>query len=485
LRLSTEANRSGLHVPERARLAALCMGAMAAAAATGAFIALHDAMSSLRGIVGLSIIASWLRYPYFLLLSWAVIDPFFGSSVTLVNGSNLDLALTVSTLLLVPTFPIKQMFKRVPALPVFLLFLSWVLLGISASPLDHAAFLKQWILLVDTAAVAVLAINILSTGWRLSRFIDMLLVAPVGIALYGIYGYVMHQNVIVTGTGPARITAIFSSAPPLALLLSNLIPLALFRVFTARRVERVVAFLAVCILLAAVGLTFSRGAIVSVAVCLLVAIIVFPSRRMKLAILGLGALVALVAAAGNLSLLERFSSTDVVTLNGRSYLWNAVLQNFDPTQLAGQGLGASTTLLTGLHIGNNGQLGNGLIANSVSNLYLGTLYDQGFIGLGLLALTFITLAASSIRGLRRTSGEHQALFAVGLLTLVNVVIQSIDLNDFLGQSIAVDFWVIVVALPFARCWSRSPMLKRVGEKLPEGKVTSQYGPAPEPGHPTA
>jgi hypothetical protein len=444
--------RVGLRASASLRYPALYVGTMAAAVAAGAIIASHNATTTLRGLIGIPIILTWLRYPYFLLLSSVLIDPLVGSRIALFNGNNFDTALTVPTLIVFLTLPIIPTFRRIPALAFFSAFIVWVFLGIGVSPLDHSTFLKQWVLTLDGVAAAVLAVNVVTTPRRMSRLITFLLVAPVGIALYGIYGYITHQNVLVTGTGPARITSILSDAPTLAFLLSNVVPIALYRVVVTRGFSRLIALSVVLILLVATGLTFSRGAIISAVVSLVILIFLLPSARLKLGLVGLGAAVTGIAAVTNLGLFQRFSSSDTATLNGRTYLWHALLLNFDPTQLIGNGMAASDALLTRLHIGDNGQLGNGLIATSPSSLYIGTLYDQGIIGLTLLVLAFVALGTGLIRGMWRSVGEHRVLFVAALLTLVNVLIQSVEQNDFLDQLIGVPFWVIV-SLPFAVVWS--------------------------------
>jgi O-antigen ligase len=435
------------------QLTALYAGTALASAVAGAIIATHDTATSLKAIVGIPVIIAWIRYPFFLLASWVLIDPFIGSKTALLNGNNFVSALTIPVMLLAASLPLTRTFRAVPALGLFLAFLLWVLLGINVSPLDHGTFLKQWLIMIDFVAVAILSINFISTRDKLYRFIDIILIPPVIIALYGIYGYFTHQNVLHTGIGPARITSVFSDAPTLALLLSNVVPLALFRTFTSRGVRRVLVLTALAILLAGVALTFTRGAIISVAICLVVIVALLPSIRLRIAMLGLFALAVATASLTRLDVLQRFNSLDTATLNGRTYLWHALLVNFNPGQIIGYGLHSSDTLLAGLHIGTNGQLGNGLIATSASNVYIATLYEQGLVGVTLLVLTLLVLAVGLVSGMRAAKGDQRLLFVAALLTLINVLIQSIDLNDVLAQSVGIDFWIIVT-LPFAVCWSR-------------------------------
>jgi hypothetical protein len=318
LQSRTQVSRSGAGLLPSLRYPVAYLGAMVAAALAGAVVASTNATTALRGVIGLPVILSWLRYPYFLLLSWALIDPFIGSTAPFFNGSNLDSALTFPTLILVFTLPITRTFKRIPALPLFLAFVVWVLLGLNVSPLDHTEFLKQWLLLVDYVAVAVLAVKVVSTPRRMSGLITCLLVPAVAIGLYGIYGYATHQNILTTGNGPARITSIFSDAPTLALLLSNAVPLALYRVLTTRGPWRLLALSAVAVLVVGTGLTFSRGAIISVVICVVIMIMLVPSARLRIGLLGIAAAVVFVAAFANVGLLERFGELDTGTLNGRT-----------------------------------------------------------------------------------------------------------------------------------------------------------------------
>ena len=191
-------------------------------------------------------------------------------------------------------------------------------------------------------------------------------------------------------------------------------------------------------------------------------ILFLPSRKMKISLLCsslvLAAGVVLLATIGNISIFSRFFNQDLATLNGRTYLWQALLDRFDPTQLLGHGLGAAQFLLKNLQVGFNG-----VIATSPSNLFLGALYDHGIIGLTLLTLMFIVLGAGLIARMRKTTGEQRVLFTMALAVFVNVILQSFDANDFWAQSIGIYFW-IVMALPFALCWSTTKQSSRTNKE---------------------
>jgi len=431
--------------------------------AVGVFGVFQDSLYTLRAAFGSLIVLAFLRYRYALLIAWVIIDVFIGSTLPIFNGKNLDTALTVPTLLLMTCMPIKQTFKRVPALAILFLYLLWVLLGIGISPKDPGSFLKGWTLALDCVAVGVLTINVLTTRQHLLRLIDAILLPATFDSLYGIYGYFTRQNGVVDPTTSLfRIFSITGAAPALALFLSIVIPVAIYRASTLYGSKRVGVLTLVFIFLVALALTFTRTAFICLPLSLIIMILFLPSRKTKIGLLGsslaLAVGVALLATVSNVSIFSRFFNQDIATLNGRTYLWQALLDRFDPTQLLGHGLGAANFLLVNLRVGFIG-----VIATSASNLFLAALYDHGIIGLTLLSLLFIVLGVGLIAGMRKATGEQRTLFVVALVVLVSMVLQSLEQNDFWEQSIGIYFW-IVMALPFAICWSTTKQSSRTDKE---------------------
>src|SRR5260221_244764 len=363
------------------------------------------------------------------------------------------------TLLLMTCMHIKQAFQRMPALAVLLRYLIWALAGIGISPVGTGPFLTQWTLMLDCVAVGVLTINVLTTRQLLLKLIDALLIVAAFVSLYGIYGYFTRQNGVVDPTTSLfRIYSVFSAAPAAALFLSVVIPPAIYRASTLRGFKRLGVSTLVFTFLVAMTLTFTRSAFICVALSIIIMILFLPSRKMKISLLCsslvLAAGVVLLATIGNISIFSRVFNQDLATLNGRTYLWQALLGPVDPTQLLGHGLGAAHFLLKKLQVGFNG-----VIATSPSNLFLGALYDHGIIGLTLLTLMFIVLGAGLIARMRKTTGEQRVLFTMALAVFVNVILQSFDANDFLAQSIGNYFW-IGIALPIALFWSTTKQSSR-------------------------
>lgn len=445
--------RRGITVP--AGVAVAVAGALTSVL-VGVAVAVGDAKNVFKVGVGVPLMALLIYTQYGVLVAWALLDVFVGSTIAFFNGNNLDTALTLCSLLVILALPLITTFQRMPALTFLLGFLLWALAGIELSPLDTVSFLKLWGTYADFVLVAILAINLVTTRQRLLWLMDAMIAIGVLVSLYGIYGYRTLQNVSYDpSTGNERILSIFSANPTLALYLSLLIPVALFRAVVSKGVVRWLELMAILIMLMAIALTFSRGALITVPLCMVMLVLLLPNRRLKRGLIGAGAAVSLVAifvgVTGIVPVFDRFGNSDIGTLNGRTYLWSALFQHFDPTHFFGYGLRAADTLLTSLQLGANGEIGNGLIATAPSNLFIGVLYDTGIVGLVLLVMAFLTLGWSLVRKLRTTSGEQRLLCAVALVTLFSVLLQSIEVDDLLAQGVGIYFWIIV-ALPFAACW---------------------------------
>jgi putative peptidoglycan lipid II flippase len=422
---------------------------------------LLNSMYALRIAVGSIVIVALLRYRYALLIAWVMLDAFIGSSISIFNGNHFDTALSLCTLLLMTCLPLQQTFKRLPALAFLLVYLLWIFASIGFSPLGVGAFLTQWILLLDYVAVAVLAIHVLTTRQRLMRLIDLVLLTSTCIALYGIYGYITRQNgQIDPSTSQFRIYATFGAAPAAALYLSIILPLALFRAASLRGLKRLAVSIPIIFFVVAIGLTFTRIAFISLPLSIIIMILFLPSSRMKIGLLSsilvLGVVTFVLARSGTIPLFDRFFSQDISTFNNRTYLWSALLDRFDPGRFLGNGLAASDRLIIDLRFTNFG--------SSSSNLYIGVLYDQGIIGLALLIVVLISLFLSILKGIGKTGGEQRALFVVALATFVTMLLQSFDANDVMwNQAIGLYIWIIM-ALPFAACWSSPKQPAVVGEE---------------------
>lgn len=414
-------------------------------------------LTPLRVAFGAFAILAFLRYPYALLLAWVLVNPLIGSPLPFFNGNHFLTDLVVPTLLLMLFIPLKQVFQRLPVLVLLLVFLLWIFASIGISPIGHGTFLNLWASYVQYVTVAVLTIGLLATRQRLSRLIDAMLLLSTFVVLYGLYDLVTKQYLEYDRfTSVPRILSIFGSAPAVAMFLSVGIPLALYRVFTLSGRKRVAAVLVGLILLAGVWLSYTRAAYIAIPLGLIVMILCLPSRKMRITVLGgilaLSLFAVLLASVGHVPIFSRFLSKDVLTLNGRTYLWQAILSHFDPTQILGRGLRGSDVLLANLQVRDQ----YGVIGTVAHSIFLETLYDHGIVGLVLLVAIFIALFISLVQGIRKATGEHRLLFATALAIFVSMLLQSIQSNDLLTDLTIGSYFWIAMALPFALCWTAQP-----------------------------
>ena len=453
-RTRKDGNRSLFYISSEVRRQFLHIGTMLAVFVTGVVGVFLNSVYTLRVAFGSLIMLAFLRYRYVLLIAWALINAFIGSSVPFLTGNNFLTGLTVPTLLLMVYVPIRQTFKRMPALAFLLLYLLWVFASIRVSTIGVGSFLTLWIAFLDYVAIGVLTINVLTTRWRLMGLIDTILFVSTIIALYGFYGYITRQNGSQESIAAVfRINSVFGSSQTLALFLSIVTPLAFYRTFTLRGLKCIGGAIVTLVLLLALGLTFTRAAYICATLSFMIIVFFLPARKVKIlmlsAILVLVILAILLAMVGHIFIFSRFFYSDFATLNGRIYLWRALLEHFDPTQLLGNGLYASDALLTRLRVSDTG---TGIISTAPHNIFLGALYDHGIIGVILLTLVFTKLVVGLITSIRRAGNDQRLLTVMALAVFVSVLLQSLETRDIWITGVAIYFW-IVMALPFAFCWS--------------------------------
>jgi murein biosynthesis integral membrane protein MurJ len=444
-------------------------GLVVAVFTAGAIGVIENSLYTLRVAFGSVVMLVLLRYHFVLLLAWVFINAING--LPAFRGSSILIGLTIPTLLSMAYLPTKETLKRMSALIFLLVYLLWMFAGIGISPVGVVPFLNEWVFRLNDIAISVLVINILTTRRRLTGLIDAILLVSTCIALYGIYGYIIMQNGGSASTTSFRISSIFDAITTLAIFLSLVIPLALYRTLTLQGFKCIVGSMVTIILLVALGLTFTRSALISVPLGIMTMILCLPSRKMKIRLLGgflaLAIITVLLETVGHVPIFARFFQPDVATLNGRTDLWQALLANLDLTKLLGNGFGASDVLLTRLQV----QDINGLIDVAPHNILLSTLYEQGVIGAILITLVFVSLAVNIISGMRKTTGGHRLLFVTVLAAFVSVFPQSLDSNNFWTQVFIIYFW-IVMALPFAVCCSTPEQLPQIyDETFAKGNST--------------
>jgi len=415
---------------------------------------IYNSLYTLRIAFGSLVILAFLRYHYLFLLAWVALDVLIGSTLPFFNGNNLLSGLTIPMVLLMFVIPIKPAFKSMPTLAFLFAYFLWMLASIGNTAIPIAQFFTLWLVYMATVAIGVLAINQLTTRRRLMGIIDAILLQALFVALYGIYGYFTLQNghYDTNIAGLYRTGSLFDAPPTLAFFLSMTIPLAIYRTVTLQGTMRLLSLTNLLVMLAAMALTFTRVANFSLPLSILLMICFLPSRKLKMSLLAgtvaLAAIVMLVILTLNLPLLERFLNPDILTFNGRTYLWSALLEHFDPAQLLGNGLGSSEVLLTNLQVG----VGRGVIGTAPHNIFLSALYDHGLVGVTLLSLMLIALPWNLLSRLRKATPDHRLIIAMALAVYINILIQSMFVTVIWTQQIGAYVWMIL-SLPFVSYWS--------------------------------
>ncbi|HEY0754893.1 MAG TPA: O-antigen ligase family protein [Ktedonobacteraceae bacterium] len=436
------------------RQSLLLAGLTLVALTVGALAVAHNALVTLSIGIGLLLLLCFLRYPFGLLLAWASINVCIGSFLPFFNGNHLDRMLIFPVLCLLPVLPWKEVSRRVVhAFGWFALYLGWVLSGIGLSPLDSGTFLTLWLSMLASIGVGALTLILVTTRKRLFELINVLLITALLVALFGLYGFVTQQRGEVDPeTAAFRITSLFTQATTFAFYLSPLIPLAFYCCLYARGVYRLCYIAVLLCLTAALFLTFTRSAYMGLLPGMIIISLCMPVLWRRLLLIGELLLCCGVwlcpAWSEHQFLLARFFNADTATLNGRLYLWQALMRNFQVTRWLGSGLQSSDQLLIYLHVGAAGQ---GVIGTAPHSLFLGTLYDHGLIGLCLLCMAFLSLGSCLLQGIRKSRGERRMLYAVALASLISILLQSLGSRDLWIQAASASFWM-VVTLPLARCW---------------------------------
>jgi murein biosynthesis integral membrane protein MurJ len=453
--------------------------------AAGIYGSIANALLTVRAAFGLIVIFCLLRYQYALLLAWASLNAFIGSPLPFFNGNNLLSGLTLPTFLLLFYLPTRVALKRMRALPFLFTFLLWILLTVWFSPISSASdFLTSWSIMFDFFGVCVLVILIIDSHKRLLSFIDVIHIPAVFIALYGIWGYATRTvGILDVSTGSFRVTSIFTQTPPgLALYLSIIMPLTIYRIWTLQGPKRLGSIAVLVLFATTIALTFSRGPLIIIPLSSIIIIPLIPAKRARTIILLsylVIALLSIVAAITlHLSIFDRFLNSDLTSLNGRTDLWAALLSHFDPTRLQGYGFQASDLLLAKLQVSSGT---TGVVGTVAHNLYLEMMYNYGLIGLTFLLLTFIVQGISLLHQWFITkSVHHRFLLALVLWALISATLQCFEVNDLWDISQISVYFFMVLALPFAICWMKEDPNPEHSESvdkaaIKEGTASSKAG----------
>ncbi|WP_421732517.1 O-antigen ligase family protein [Cellulomonas sp.] len=324
---------------------------------------------------------------------------------------------------------------RSPSWPVRVLVIALALFasaGAGAATYGAAETYGEAVRVLSLVAVAVVTINAPGTVTfgRVTGVVQVVGVVPALVALL--------QFVTGTGTpsaGVLRSTGTLSQANSAAALFA-LCSIATFaRVLSGGKRRWLDAGLLVVFLVALVT-TASVGGFLTVLVMVIVYLLVEAGRRMHRVVLGMLAIVVVVAATVNSEIgAARFSEfsggTQDNSLGWRFQAWGKVLAAWHEHPVFGNGLGATTS---------------GIILKSIPhNEYVRMLAEVGVVGLAAVSLLAVWYAVAMIR--RINAGAPRRVVALGLAVLVGSMVNAVAANTMLYT---VAFMSTVYVL--AACW---------------------------------
>nr|WP_281362153.1 O-antigen ligase family protein [Cellulomonas humilata] len=213
------------------------------------------------------------------------------------------------------------------------------------------------------------------------------------------------------------------------------------------------------VFLVALVTTASVGGFLTVLVMVIVYLLVEAGRRMHRVVLGMLAIVVVVAATVNSEIgAARFSEfsggTQDNSLGWRFQAWGKVLAAWHEHPVFGNGLGATTS---------------GIILKSIPhNEYVRMLAEVGLVGLAAVSLLAVWYAVAMVR--RLGTGAPRKVVALGIAVLVGSMVNAVAANTMLYT---VAFMATVYVL--AACWRMARETP-----LPDAVPASGAAPASEP-----
>jgi putative inorganic carbon (HCO3(-)) transporter len=248
------------------------------------------------------------------------------------------------------------------------------------------------------------------------RIVDFMLLGALIVAVYGLSNLVTGDNLITAEGGIARIRSIYGSPNNLGLYLGRAIAIAGAVAFFGRQPSRRLAYgLALLPLVAAAGLSLSRGALfLGLPAIVAVLLLFWGGRRAALALAGLGSLAAVALIP--LSRLARFAdvfSTSTGTSFLRINVWRSAWAMFVDHPVSGVGLDNFLYAYRGRYIQPEAWQDPDL--PHAHNVFLDALTRTGLLGLAALLWMLGAVLYLACVTLKRLTDRDLRALTIGLL----------------------------------------------------------------------
>ncbi len=357
--------------------------------------------------------------------------------------------------------------------PLLTLFLVAALSLLTPDPTHLKEALREFrLVILEPLIVFLLVLRFIKGRAGVWKVLDLLIGVGVVVALLGIWQYFLGKDKTVSAEGVSRVISIYNHPDNLGLFLGRIIPVATSYTFwgSGWNWRRKYYSASLVILLGALLLAFSRGAILGTAAAFLVLVIIFRSRR---GLIAFGAGLALLLAALPFIKLERVSSIfSLVTGSNqtRIHVWKAALQMIKDNPISGIGLDQFLYKYRVEYVAPEAWLER--YTNHPHNLFLDYWLRLGIMGPIILFWLlfaffwsgFYCLAATGIKFARlrkepsgpgpdgkvKSLGERKVLLAGLVGSMVDFVVHGLVDNSFFLQDLALIFCLSFALLEILR-----------------------------------
>jgi O-antigen ligase len=293
---------------------------------------------------------------------------------------------------------------------------------------------------VEPVILFYIAIDLLRTP---HDFRVVLLGLALGSTIFAVLNYgawviaLMNHTVAIANapealyTSPNQVALYFE--PPLAIA-------AGFALYANDQRDRRIAFVVLALLLVALILTLSRGALLTLAALAAVAVVSMPQRRLKLALLG-GALIGGLIVSRIPPVAQRLAnqfdpSYRFNTFEGRVQIWSDTLNMLRDHPIFGAGLRAYTQVMAPyVTHGRTPEL-------YPHNIYLAMWSELGLLGLAGFLILMALMLWRGWRAFARATGFHRALLWGTAASFVTVAVHGLVDTPIYKNDLATLFWIV-------------------------------------------
>ncbi len=430
----------------QAAVAVVTFAAVAAASAS-------NLPRAMRVTTNVALACIFVPFPFLLLFIWGTTVNF--EHYDLINGftyGGLLVTISLVSFTILAAIHWRFILQQHPAFLPMCGFVIWTAIGSLHAGLNKTALLQTLEIFINFLGIMVVT-AIMTRKQQIYALIDAMLLVAFGNAVFGIAQHVLRFSGYQDNAN-YRVPGIFDWSNTFAYYLGIMIILTIYRAYLTQTNWRIWWTITLVVEVIALFYTYSRSsqATVLLAVVAMLSIIDWRTRILGIAVGVAGVAAVFIGPFIGFNLLNRFTSGDSTSLDGRTNYWQILLAHSSVTNLLGNGFGAADKVIA--------QATGGFV-NSPHNSYLQVMFDTGIIGMIFFVLTIFAPCVMLIWP-SEESKEYRAVRALGFGVLVFGAIVTFA-NQYMLYVISTSFW-IVVSLPFSRAFAEDVPVSEAQQK---------------------